>query len=357
MSNDRQPRQNADVCVVGAGVAGGLVAYSLAKQGYDVVILEAGPWLSMDSTSRFDRMEKFLRPDRDAAWSAGVEPERGFYTASLPPNISNFWSSRRVKAVGGTTLHWSAGCYRFHEKDFNMESRYDLATDWPINYADLRPYYAKAEAELGVAHRDDNPFVPRKEPTPMDGHPQTTTDRLFEEACEQLGIRTHGLPVAINTEVYDGRSQCLGFSTCRACPSGAKYSGDIHIRKAEEHGARVIDQAQVLELNHDSSGEYIESAAYITPDGTTYRQTADQFVLCCGGIEIPRLLLLSSSKEYPSGLANSSGAVGKYFFSTPEISTTAQIDADLEPARVNFGIDFTRRRGAWSHNSAAVGST
>lgn len=338
-SVDRTPERNADVCIVGAGVAGGLVAYSLAQRGYSVVVLEAGPWIDTSREALLARMETAIRPEhtiRDV-WEEGIDAERDAFTASTPEGSPCQLNKYRLKGVGGSTLHWGAEVPRLHESDFNMQSRYGLAADWPIDYGDLRPYYATAETELGVAGGGDNPFVPREQPPPMDAHPSTAVEDRFTAACERLGIRTHSTPRAINAESYDGRSECVGYGTCSpVCPSGARYSADVHIRKAEAEGTRVIDRAAVQRLDHDASGTRVTAAVYRTPDGRTHRQTADQFVLACGGVETPRLLLLSDSAAYPDGLANSSGIVGNYLFSSVFLSAIGVVDEQTNDLPVHF---------------------
>ncbi|MFO7925679.1 MAG: GMC family oxidoreductase [Halobacteriota archaeon] len=319
---DRSPSPRADVCVVGAGVAGGLLAHSLATAGLDVVVLEAGP--RFEFGSRIERMERALRPDSvQSVWDMGGE--RDAFTSSGPQHYT--LNQRRVKGVGGTTLHWAGYTPRLHEKDFEMRSRYGLASDWPLGYDDLRSYFAEAETELGVAGGDDNPFSPpREHDHPLPPFPTGPADSRYVEACSDLGITLHSAPQARNSEGYDGRSQCIGYSTCiPVCPSGAKYSGDVHVRKAEEAGARVVDRAPVQSLEHDDAGETVEAAVYNTPDATELRQEARYFVLAGGAVEIPRLLLSSTSEAYPEGLANSSGLVGNYFMEHPIASVRGTI--------------------------------
>ncbi|MEF8851227.1 MAG: GMC family oxidoreductase [Haloarculaceae archaeon] len=331
---DRTPSERADVCVVGSGPAGALVAHSLAGRGHEVVVLEAGP--RFDRERRQHQMAQFLRPAHDEleVWDMGGE--RDAYSSSGPLDYP--LNETRVKGVGGTTLHWIGLVPRYHEKDFEMGSRYGLASDWPIGYADLGPYYAAAERELGVAGATDNPFEPpREEPFPMDAFPPSYADSLYGEACEELGIETHSVPHARNSEPYDDRAACQAYGTCDpVCPSGAKYDASVHVAKAEREGARVIDCAPVQRLVHGSDGEQVEAAVYATPDGETHRQTARQFVLAAGAVETPRLLFLSRSEQHPDGLANGSGAVGRYLMEHPFAGTEAVVPTDTRQHQVGF---------------------
>jgi len=307
---DRSPSDRVDVCVVGAGPAGALVASTLAGKGRDVVVLEAGP--RFDGDDRTQRMERAIRPgiDRDV-WDMGGP--RDAYESSgerhYPLNVA------RVKGVGGSTLHWQGMVMRLHESDFECTAGTGEDPAWPIDYDDVRPYYAAVERAVGVAGSDDNPFAPpREEPFPMPAFPPSYSDSLFAPACEELGIAMHSVPNARNSEPYDGRSECVGYGTCQpVCPSGAKYSADVHVERAEQRGVRVLTRAPVQRLATTDGGTSVEAAIYATPDGETYEQRARQFVLAAGGVEIPRLLLLSADDDHPDGLANSSGLVGRYF--------------------------------------------
>jgi choline dehydrogenase-like flavoprotein len=257
-------------------------------------------------------MERAIRPGIEQdVWEMGGP--RDAYESSgdrhYPLNVA------RVKGVGGSTLHWQGMVMRLHESDFAGTAGTGDDPAWPIHYEDIRPHYAAVERAFGVAGADDNPFAPpREEPFPMPAFPPSYSDSLFAPACQRLGIAMHSVPNARNSESYDGRSQCVGYGTCQpVCPSGAKYSADVHADRAEQRGARVLDRVPVQRLVTDDSGERIGAALYATPDGETHEQRARQFVLAAGGVEIPRLLLLSAEDTHPEGLANSSGLVGRYF--------------------------------------------
>jgi len=330
---DRSPSKRADVCVIGSGPAGALIAHDLAGRGYDVVVLEAGP--RFDFGSRPERMERALRPGRsnDSVWDMGGE--RDAFSSSgerqYPLNAA------RAKGIGGSTLRWQGMVMRLHESDFERRSRDGVGADWPISYEDLRPYYARAERELGVAGATDNPFSPpREEPFPLPAFEPSYSDSIFADACERLGITTHSVGNARNSEPYDDRSACVGYGTCQpVCPSGAKYDASTHIEAAEEEGARVIDRAPVQRLETDSSGARVERAVYATPDGERV-QKARQFVVACGGVETPRLLLLSRSDQHPNGLANSSGLVGRYFMDHLFAGVGGTLDRETRQQHVGF---------------------
>jgi len=327
---DRTPVAEADVCIIGSGPAGSLVASRLAEAGHEVVILEAGQRFAFED--RLARQERAIRPtyDRPAVWDG--DPERDAHSNTgerfYPLNHA------RVKGVGGSTLHWQGMVMRLHEADFNSQSERGVGVDWPIDYEDLQSYYGEAERELGVAG-GDNPFAPpREEPHPMPEFQPSYSDSLFAEACDELGIAMHSVPNARNSESYDGRSPCVGYGTCQpVCPSGAKYDATVHVDRAEEAGATVIDQAPVQRLEH--TVDSVTAAVYATPDGE-YRQEAEQFVVAAGGVETPRLLLLSESEQYPDGLANSSGTVGKFFMDHLFAGTGGVLDEPTRQGHIGF---------------------
>jgi choline dehydrogenase-like flavoprotein len=331
---DRTPSRKVDVCVVGAGPAGALAANRLADRGHEVVVLEAGP--RFDRSERRERMERAIRPAHgaQAVWDMGGE--RDAYTSSgesfYPLNVT------RVKGVGGSTLHWQGMVMRLHESDFERHTRDGVGADWPIGYADLEPYYAEAERALGVAGASDNPFAPpREDPYPMAAFPPSYSDSVFAEACENAEIAMHSVPNARNSESRDGRSECVGYGTCQpVCPSGAKYSADYTVEAAESKGVRVLDRVPVQRLETADGGDRVGAAVYATPDGEHHRQEARQFVLAAGGVETPRLLLLSRSTDHPDGLANSSGAVGRYFMEHLFAGTGGRLDRPTRQNHVGF---------------------
>ncbi|MEF8819283.1 MAG: GMC family oxidoreductase [Haloferacaceae archaeon] len=324
---NREPAGRADLLVVGAGPAGSLVARETAAAGHDVVVLDAGPRFDGDRT---ERMEAHLRPDEGSAWPR--DPERDGYTTDGRPYPL---AASRVKGVGGSTLAWHGMAPRLRERDFELAARHGVGVDWPLSYADLRPWYARAERAFGVAGAADDPDgPPREEPYPMPAFPPSASDQILAEGAEQVGIATRAAPNARNSEARGDSPACVGYGTCRpVCPSGAKYTAERTVASAEAAGARVVDRAPVRRLRHD--GDRVTGALYTTPEGE-HVQEARHVVLAAGGVENARLLLLSRSDAFPDGLANASGAVGRYFTDHLFAGVGGRVDRETRQHHVGF---------------------
>ena len=143
---------DADVCVVGLGAAGGVIAAELAEAGLRVIALEAGP-----SSVRASTDEREFNVGRALFWR---EPET--LVVNDGPPKRGAWLARNI-GVGGP-LHWTTITYRLHPSDFRVRSEVGAIpgtslADWPISYAELEPFYARAEFEIGVAgHAGANPY-------------------------------------------------------------------------------------------------------------------------------------------------------------------------------------------------------
>ncbi len=328
----------AEVCIIGAGAAGGIMALELARRGIDVAVLESGP--RHDFQQRGEYVRRYLKHENP--WETPL-PGLDRYTGS--GTLSNFLWGKRVRGVGGSTLHWEGYAFRLHADDFRLRSRYGIADDWPIAYEDLEPYYARAESALGVAGVADDPFAsPRSTPFPLPAFPFSYSDGIFSRACRSLGIAFHSLPQARNSVAYGGRSPCRACGTCHVCPTGAKASTDLtHIPAAEATGhAHVLTDATVLRLDVDRTGR-VRAAVYARPDRVEQRVSARVFVLAGGGVENARLLLLSPTGEFPDGLANRSGLVGKFFMSHPSVDVTGRMAETVYPYRIGFSTAMSRQ--------------
>ena len=326
------------MCIVGAGAAGGIMALELARRGVSVGVLESGP--RHDFARRPERVRRLLRGEDP--WATAI-PGLDAYTAGdkAPDPLER----NRVRGVGGSSLHWEGYALRMHADDFRMRTLHGVADDWPLGYGELEPYYAKAEAALGIAGAADDPWAsPRSSPFPLPAFPFSYTDGLFERASRTVGVRIHHLSQARNSIPYGGRAQCRACATCQVCPTGAKASVDLtHIPRAEATGlAHVLAGATALRLALGAGGR-VSHVVYAGPDRREHRMAARVFVLAAGAVENPRLLLLSATRDQPRGIGNGSGSLGRYFMSHPVIDVTGRLNRPSFPHRVGFSTAMSRQ--------------
>ena len=219
-------------------------------------------------------------------------------------------------------FHFTANYWRFHEGDFRERSSFgavsgaDLA-DWPIAYADLEPYYTKAEYELGISGlAGANPFeAPRSKPYPLPPMPVKSSGVLFDQATRKLGLHPFPAPVAILSRPYEGRSACVNCGFCESfgCEMRAKSSTLVSVIPVAEKTGRcqIRPDCYVRKIETNDTGR-ATGVIYFDRDRREIFQPAHAIFVCANGAETPKLLLLSKSKRFPHGLANSSGLVGKY---------------------------------------------
>lgn len=348
----------ADVVIVGAGVAGLLAAWKLAGAGVRVLVLEAGP--------RVDRAEA-LRNYRQAVAKVPESPypdvphaprptvlslRDGYYIQDGPDTFGSTYERR----VGGTTWHWLGSSLRHLPNDFRIKSLYGAGEDWPVSYEDLEPWYYQAELELGVSgdsHEDLG--SPRNGDYPLPPLPLTYLDRQLALAIEPLGYKVHVTPQARNSQTYDGRPPCCGNATCvPICPIAAKYDASVHARKAEQLGAQIIENAVAYFIEVDSQG-MVSGIRIRRPDMAEDHATGRVYVVAGHGIETPKLLLISRSDSLPGGVANSSDMVGRNLMDHPIQLSWALARDPVFPYRSpleNAGIELFRDGPHRSRHSA-----
>jgi choline dehydrogenase-like flavoprotein len=289
------------VVVIGTGAGGGVLANELAQRGVSVVALEAGGrYLPEDYIH--DEWESFVQ----LAWldprttSGDWRVARDF--SGLPAWI--------VKAVGGTTVHWAGASLRFQEHEWKALSTYGPVEganliDWPIDAAEMAPWYDLAEEKLGVTRTGGRA-----------GLPGNNNYKIFEAGAKALGYsQVHTGNMAINAEGFDDRPACQQLGFCfQGCKMGAKWSAAYtDIPRGEATGnLEVRERAHVLRIEHDDAGK-VTGVVYADPDGNQQFQAARVVAVAGNSFESPRLLLNSASNLFPDGLANSSGQVGRNY--------------------------------------------
>ena len=301
-----------DVCVIGSGAAGGVMAKELAQGGAETLLIEAGPRIAMKELRShawpYELPYRGLRGERQAP----------LYPAELTKAISydtrDEVSVDRIRVVGGRTVHWNAVCLRFAEADFRERTREGIEEDWPISYNELAPYYDRVETMVGVTGtREGLEILPDgKFLKPLR---LRCSEQILKGACEKLGYRLIPTRKALLTEPYDGRPAC---HYCGHCMDGCDVEAIFNtatamIPKAERTGHFTL-RADTLarELLVDRRGQ-VRAVSVI--DRITKKEEeikARIFVVSCATIESARLLLNSRSRMFPEGLANSSGLVGRH---------------------------------------------
>ena len=295
-----RPDEEVDYCIVGVGSGGGVLLQRLARAGFRVVGLEAGP---------------FWDTERD--WVSDEAGSHQLYWNELRitggENPLTFGANNSGRGVGGGSVHWAAFTPRFHPSDFHIHSQDGVGVDWPIAYADLKPYYELLEREMPVA---GPAYFPWGDPHgyPYGPHPTGGVGEVLIKGCTALGIRVSaGGPVAITSGSHADRPHCIYRGFCiQGCKVGAKASTLVtHVPDGVRHGAEIRDHCMVARVNLGPDG-LVSGVTYFDPQGQEVEQRAKVVIVAGYAIETPRLLLNSACPGHEGGLANSSGTVGKY---------------------------------------------
>jgi gluconate 2-dehydrogenase alpha chain len=326
--------EKTDVVIVGVGAAGGILAAELGKAGMKVIGLERGPRLTTADFNPHDELRYFQRQD--------LRPNIKRQPVTWRPNANTRAVTMPVlnngNQAGGGTVHYGAVSWRLHEDDFRARShtidRYGAAAipadsslaDWPLSYADLEPFYDRAEYELGVSGKagnlqgkkidGGNVFeAPRRRDYPLPPLLQDQAEVLFDAAGRKLGYHPFSTPRAIVSQPYNGRPGCTYCGFCQAfgCHVGAKSS--ILVTKLPEADStgnfKLLTGATCYRINTDNSGR-ATGVAYYGPDGSDNTIEAELVIVTTFIYDNTRLLLLSKTEKFPNGLANSSGQLGKH---------------------------------------------
>jgi choline dehydrogenase-like flavoprotein len=305
--------ETVDFVIVGSGAAGGIMAKQLSTRGYSVVVLEMGPRLGTRDFVHDEfavLLNNALGPKTPVTW-------RQKESEAARPGAGGVF---RASIVGGSSVHFTANLWRLHEIDFIERSRLgpipgaNLA-DWPIKYADLERYYTMVDWEMGVSGTPGPFDPPRSRPYPMPPLPVKSSGVLFERGALKLGLHPQPTPMGILSRSFNGRNPCqhCGFCLAFGCEYGAKSSSlAAMIPVAEATGkCEIRPLSYVRRVEVDARGR-ATGVTYFDADKKEQFQPARAVILSANGLETPKLLLMSTSSQFPDGLANSSGYVGKH---------------------------------------------
>ncbi len=266
----RGARLDADVVVVGSGPAGLTVALDLAGRGIDVLVVESGGRGVSPEARDLDRGEVVGEPLRFA--------EAPYDTSSM-----------RLRVLGGASGHWAGMCRPLDDLDLRARP-WIPGSGWPIDRADLEPWYRRAEATLDLGTTGWDP-------------------EAWYERCGTSAL----LPGdRLTTTIFQ-------FSP------PTRFATDFERALEAPTGPRVVVGATAVDVALDASGRRIDELTLRRADGGTLTARATTIVLAAGGLEVPRLLLAWDGGR---GVATSSGLVGLGYMDHPH-RTAGQVRATL----------------------------
>jgi choline dehydrogenase-like flavoprotein len=321
-----------DAIVVGSGASGGVATFVLASKGLKVLCLEAGRMIvpAQDFHNHKFPFEWPYRgsgkPGKYGSLPQGMEwkinewtdhlftvPQNDPY--ALAPGAKFTWT--RLRAVGGRTLVWGRESCRFGPLDFKPKSLQDgFGEDWPITYQDLEPYYDKTETLVGISGGPVGFYNSPDNKNTMPGFRARCGEALVRKGAAKLGIKAASVPLAVLSQTYDHRYACHYCGACNfGCDTASRFSTlEVLIPKLKKMDNFTLrTNAVAHRVLIDSNTGKANGVSFIdTTTGLEYEAYGKAVVLGASMVESIRILFNSRTREFPQGLANSSGTLGRY---------------------------------------------
>jgi choline dehydrogenase-like flavoprotein len=294
-----------DIIIVGTGAGGGTLAHQLAPSGKRILILERGDFLprereNWESKAVFDQ-KRYLAKE---TWYDKDDQPFAPYT--------HYW-------VGGNTKVYGAALLRMREFDFGEVRHFGgISPAWPISYDEIEPYYTRAE-HLYCVHgeRGLDPHDPPASATYL--HPPIAPEPRMKEAFDDLtalGYKPFPIPLGVRLDEGNRSDTPYRLSNFDGYPDLTEVKADAHVIAIKpilnRRNVTLLTRAFVERLNTDRSGGEINEVV-VQRDGERLVFQADIVVLACGAINSAAVLLRSADDKHPTGLANSSGQVGRNY--------------------------------------------
>lgn len=304
-----------DVIIIGTGMAGSTIGLALAKAGKQVLFCERGKSLLHPKTGlRGNFAETFFEhPTTPNLQHREVLLQAGRYAEEIE-DVSYTQSRQTIPFIGcgtgGSSALYGAAMERFFPADFAPRKNHPNAPEstlpdqWPVSYTDMQPYYERAEQLFRVRGSTDACHPDLQASHFLTPPPFGTTTQELNDLFTDNGLHPYRLPQAC--EFVPGCHGCQGF----LCPNNCKNdSTRICLLPAlEKYNACLLDECEVVKL--ESSQDSITGVICNQHDHEKIIR-GSTVILAAGALETPRLLLNSNTKQWPDGLANDSGLVGR----------------------------------------------
>ncbi|MFZ6013011.1 MAG: FAD-dependent oxidoreductase [Bacteroidota bacterium] len=295
-----------DIIIIGSGAGGGTLAYKLAPSGKKILIIERGDYI----------------PKERENWDAREVFTKGRYrtTEKWYDKEDNPFSPFTHYNVGGNTKMYGAALFRLRESDFVETKHYGgISPAWPLSYDAFESYYTEAEKLYSVhGERGIDPTEPKTEsayPFPPLQH-EPSMQELYNN-IRSLGYKPFPLPLGVRLgENGKNGSSPIRLSNFDGFPDPTEAKADAQVVALHQAlmapNVTLVHNAHVDRLVADKSGRRI-SVVEVTRLNEPLRFEGDIVVLAAGAVNSAAILLRSFTQQFPNGLANRSGMVGRNY--------------------------------------------
>jgi len=329
-----------DALVIGSGISGGWAAKEFCERGLKTLMIERGRIVEHQKDYIGEGKGVWQYPNRMKVDNLLVEEQYKIQQLcyAFHDGTKHFFGNDRdypyttekgtgfswirANQLGGKSLLWHRQSYRFSDYDFNANKLDGYGNDWPIRYKDLQAWYAHVEEHAGISGNYDNlaqlpnsEFLPPFEWTKPEADLKAKFTELFPDRPMIMG-RTAHLTKPSKLHLSQGRVQCQARNECqKGCSFGAYFSTQSSTlpAAAKTGNLHIAANSVVHSLIYDEKTNRVKGVRVIDNDDLTTREYFAKVVfLCASTLGSTQIMLNSTSKKFPNGIANSSGVLGHY---------------------------------------------